>query len=182
MTDQELPPDLLKRIVALARRQAELEAKIAAHDEAGKKLARDLREITGGHGVEGLLPIAMAEAQAINLTLDGGVEVEIAEDLQVPSVGQRGKHRDKILAWLDQNGHGDVIKRALAVPLSRDSQLAERVREVLAAIGAQFKESREVNAQTLGALFRELLEAGEELPMDELGLFMLKRSKVKVPK
>lgn len=174
--------DLLKRITELATRLAEIEADQAALVEQAKALLAEHEAIAGGFRNEGTLVAALNEAGMQNFTLTNGTIVEVKEVLQMPSVAVKSKYREPVLNWLDAN-HPDVIKRVIAIPLAKDTKNLEEIRRVLAEqLKVVFSEDRTVNPQTLGALIRELLEDGAEVPMETLGVFSLKKAAVEIPK
>lgn len=174
--------DLLNRIVELANRQVQIEADLAALAEQAKTLQAELETIAGGFKNEGLLVAALNEAGMKNFTLTDGTVIEVKDVLQMPSVAQKSKYREPVLNWLDEN-HPDVIKRVIAIPLVKGDERVAEIRRVLAEqLKVVFSEDRTVNPQTLGALIRELLENGAEVPMETLGVFSLKKAAVEIPK
>lgn len=178
------PPqgELLERIVKLATRQVEIEEELEALAERIKGLNAEHEGISGGFRSEGLLVTALQEAGMASFTLTNGTVVQVNDVVQVPSVAAKSKYREPVLNWLDGSGNGDVIKREIGVQFAKDeTEKAENLRKLLADAGFVFNETRQVNPQTLGALIRELLERGEELPMTDLGIAVLKKTAVEIP-
>jgi len=74
----------------------------------------------------------------------------------------------------------DVIKDEVTAAFGKGAaSLAEEAVKLLIDSGATAVDrKRYVNPQTFAALLRELLAAGEEVPLDELGAFMQRRAKL----
>lgn len=73
--------------------------------------------------------------------------------------------KDSALTWLEDNGHGSLIKTEVSVPLSREERaLVPTAMEALQNAGFTPVASADVHPQTLSAWVREQLEAGAEIP------------------
>lgn len=74
-------------------------------------------------------------------------------------------NQDEAFDWLDDNGHGGMIKRNVVVAFDRDQQ--EAVEELLTELRGDYptvKQECKLNAQTLKAWVRQQLEEGETIP------------------
>ena len=110
-----------------------------------------------------------------------GLRVQLAEKLRgsIPV-----KHRDEAIKWLTRKGHGDIVKRQIVIEFSKDEEkwadkfmrdCAQRKKQ----LNMQVK--RTVHPQTLQAWCREMLEEGEEFPMELFGVFLQTFTKVSRP-
>lgn len=182
MTDAETTtaPDArtLERLVALVQCQRDLERELTDLDEKRKKTNVELEKVAGGYRAEGDIPALLQELGVETLTLADGTKVTVRKELKPPSMAAGSKHRDAVVAWLDEVGHGDAVKDTVTVLLAKDDPRAVTLLAALDEVGVPYDRFRTVNPQTLGALLRELLEAGDEVPLDDLGVLVFRRSKL----
>lgn len=174
LADEELSEDLLARLGDLARRQLDLEDQIEAANEELRKLGDDHRRIS-----EEDIPAVLDETGLSEVRLADGTKVVVKEHLRVSTAG---KNREPINTWLESEGHDDVIKDEVTALFGKgEGDLAEGL--VLAA--AEFTDSvdrkRYVNPQTFAALLRELMADGVDVPLDELGVFVQRQTKLDRP-
>lgn|SRR3990167_2055639 len=171
---------LLERIVRLSQEQVDLEASKEKMEMDLKDINKRLEKIAGGFQSEGELPAAMQEAEISELALESGRKIKVNEELGAPSLAKDSKNRLPVLEWLKKNGHQDIIKSELKAQFTQDKtdKRLEQAIEALTKIGVPFDNYESANAQTFKSLLRELLEGGEELPMEELGIKIYRRSKV----
>lgn len=85
---------------------------------------------------------------------------------------------EEAVAWLDGQGHGDVVKHSIHIDFNREDaekakQIAERLRQMLAeydvAADTTVVKSYGVHWKTLTSLVKELVEKGENIPLALLG-------------
>jgi len=172
----------LGRLIKLAKRQRELERELEANEERRKAINKELDKLAGGYQSEGEIPQAMQEMELTSFTLDDGSIITVDEELKPPSMAASSKNREPLLNWLHKHGHGDAIKASTTVQFAADDPRKPKVDEALTKLGVPFEYFQTMHPQTLGALLRELLESGEEVPLEELGIMVYRRSKVKIPK
>lgn len=153
--------DLYKAQLEVARLEGEL--------KAAQKKVEDIET----H----VLPDLMDEAGLKEIALKNGTSLTVEPILTIGS----GKGKDAaVLKWLTDTGNSGLIKRIVAVALGQKADEREK------ALLAELKEEgytdvvaiAEVNAQTLKAHVRKLLEAGKEVDMDMLGAREFKRAKI----
>ncbi len=83
--------------------------------------------------------------------------------------------RDAAFTWLEENGHGDLIKSVLSVTFGRKElelarQLEELIRTQFAGANSHpVSIDMSVPWNTLTAFVREQIQRGESLPLDTLG-------------
>jgi len=160
--------DLAKCAIELA--QAELEvARIEGELRAAKKRVEDISE----H----VLPDLMDLAGVSELALKNGTKLKIEPIL---TLGSGAGKNPEVLRWIEETGHSGLIKRSVSVLLGRDADERETtLLKDLAADGfTDVSALAEVNAQTLKAHVKRLLEAGKEVNMDLLGAREFKRAKI----
>lgn len=149
--------DRLDKLDQAAKKLAEFQSK---HAEMKLELERVENQVK--HYAEEILPFLLEEAGAVPgvpfptlsdymLTLTEDVITSIAEADQ-----------EAAFAWLDENGHGGMVKRNIVVRFDREQQ--EAAQELLNRLKLEFPEARQncaVHGQTLRAWAREMLEANE---------------------
>jgi hypothetical protein len=171
---EALPTDRLERLTALVKTQKEIEASIADTESRLSDLGSRLRMVS-----EENIPALLDELGLSDVRLSDGTKVSVKETLRA-SVAADGKYTPFILSWLDREGHGDLVKNDVTVSFGRgeDAQAGELV-AALAERGLSPSRRKTVNNQSFTALLRELLEAGEEVPLDEMGVGVQRRSILK---
>lgn len=166
----------LRVIVGLARQQVALENEVAKLEKA---LSDKKKELSGIK--ERDLPEAMCEAQILNFELTAGWKIE----LNTTIVAQPTKEqKPAVRAWLDQEGHGDLIKHFVSVQFFKgEDTLADdflkKLRETFP--GRPIVDSVDVNYQTLNAFVREEVPKGTFFP-DEFAIRALRYTSIVRPK
>lgn len=128
------------------------------------------------------LPDFMEANDILEQKLPSGVKVALKEELRAHVSEDR---RDEAMNWLDENGHGHIIKRQVIVEFDADQE--EEAREFMRELvdrprPLSVKVKRTVHAGTLQKFLRELLEEGRPVPLKLFGVVRQKIAKVTVPK
>lgn len=189
-TDLTAPPDAALNLVATtARRQLALEDEIAEQEERLKKLKSDLQIVS-----EIDLPQAMHAAGCADFTLrDGGkVKIELKyrcgqlDDAPDDPKRRPLSERLEALAWLEDNGHGDLARNVITVTIGRDQdELIEGIMQYLSAQRSnsmEVKRARTVVWNTLSSFVKEQDRAMEEPPFELLGVSKVNVAKITRPK
>lgn len=176
MADDELSEDLLARLGDLARRQMDLEDQIAGVEEQLKGLNGKLLQVSGED-----IPEILDETGLSEVRLTDGTKVIVKENLRV-SVGKTSQYRAPVLSWLEREGHDDVIKDQVVALFGKgEGDKAEALLEAAKEFTPSVDRDRSVHSQTFAALLRELLADGEDVPLDELGVFVQRQTKLDRP-
>lgn len=166
-----LGDNILAQIAQTARDVMDAQALVAEREEALKDAQRTLRTLQ-----HETLPELMAVAGQDALTTVDGLKVAMKVDTQWrPDQTQKAF----TLHWLEENGHGSVIKREVKVALGKASE--EEVRDLslkLVAMGLDPASKVDVNWMTFGALARELMARGEDVPLADMGAEITRIAKV----
>lgn len=164
--------DQLTRLGKLAQRQLELEDELERLQQRAKELQEKHRVVS-----EVDLPALLDETGLSQVRLADGTRVVIREDLRVSTTG---KNRDVINRWLEGRGLDDVIKDEVTAAFGKgDAAGAKSAMALLTELGAvAVDHKRYVNPQTFSALLRELRDGGEDVPYEELGVFVQRRAKL----
>jgi hypothetical protein len=161
----------ISRIAGLANKQVELERKV---EDLNKQLADAQKELSLIQ--EHDLPDAMAEAGITELKLNNGSRVAIQSIV--------GAHISKANAeqahkWLDDNGHGGLIKRELLFKFNREDTAYEGMMEEYRRMGwSNFSLKEYVHPSTLKAFVKEQVGEGSDIPTTAFGIYTGFKSKI----
>ena len=187
MTKEAPPPDYSKypadtpgedglaQISRLAEALGTAEFEVEQAQEKLKKAQDTMRDLA-----ERQLPEAMEEVGVEEFTTTTGLKVKIKEALRA-SMGGNAEAKAKALTWLRDNGHEAIIKLGVVVPFGRGDEARGQAHALFSELKkqghpAEFKQ--DVHAQTLGALVRELMEDGVDVPEDTLHVYRQRTAKV----
>lgn len=160
-------------IGALAARATALIEEISAMQANMADRQAELKQI-----LEDDLPQAMDSANCKEFTASNGAKLQI-KDLVSASIPKA--RQEEAFAWLRANGHSELIKHEITVPMSRgmDNLAPEMIDRIKRTYGVEAADKATVHAQTLAAFCREQLAQGKELPADLLGLYVKRLVQIK---
>lgn len=171
----ELGIALVKSITELARLQYKQEQEVTRLELLLKEAEKALNKTSQVD-----LPDAMASAGLETMTLTGGYAVSVKSGISVSIAGDK---KGPALSWLEESGHSDIMSLDLLVAFGLDSkEQADEACDMLFEAGYAPLVKKDVNTARLKALVTELLEKGEELPLDMLGVHKFKKSVIQPPK
>lgn len=165
--------NLMAQINETALEQKRAEAEVARLEEELKAAQRVLLDIS-----QVRLPALMDAAGMTKITTVDGVQVSVREIIRG---GIKSGNEPLAFKWLEEQGHGDLIERQFRIDFNKgeeawarkfEADLRKRKREVRLEI------SRGVHASTLQAFVREQLEKGEDVPLDTLGVYRQRITKI----
>ena len=166
MTDSQLT-----RLGKLAHHQMELEDRIKETQSTLDDLNKQHNEVSGVS-----IPSLLDETGLSEVRLADGTKVSVREDLRVSTTG---KYRDVINAWLESRGLDDVIRDEVTAAFAKGAgEAAAKAVSMLKGIGAAVDRKRYVNPMTFAALLRELMADGESVPLEDLGAYVQRRTKL----
>ena len=131
-----------------------------------------------------LIPSLMASAGGIaRFDLEDGRRIELKDELYA-SITQA--NQQAAFGWLEDHGHGDVIKNAFTIALGRGEPATERAemfRQLCESLGVDdYSQKQNVHPGTLAALIREQLGEGIEVPKETFGVHQQRRAVIKTAK
>jgi len=161
--------------------QARVSDLAVAHERATKRVADAEAELSRANAelreiAERQIPELMDEMGLSTFTTRDGLVVEVKDKLRhsIPKDRRAEAH-----AWLIANGHGAVVKRDVLVRLGVESgDRADQARHLLEAAGFEPSTAEKVEPATMGALLDELLERGEDVPLELFGAWRQRLAKV----
>jgi len=145
-------------------------ARLEEQLDAEKKALRELSEVT--------VPKFMDSMDG-KWSLDDGRVVEIKTKVRA-SIRKDDEIAPKAYAWLEENGHGALIKNTCLVEFSKDQW--ENARELFVELrkrGLNVKRDRMVHHSTLTSWVVGRLKDGKTLPFDLLGIHRGPETKIK---
>mgnify|MGYP003636561054 CR=1 FL=1 len=143
----------------------------ALQEELTKKNDR-LRQIR-----EFELPELMDAAEQTEIGTKAGHRVIMDETLRA----SLSKHKTEALNWLENNEHGDLIKRQFVISFDRDDEawakkFAADLKKRKKPLST--KVERTVHANTLTAFVKAALKEGVDIPQETFGVFRQRFAKV----
>lgn len=176
LTDEkstEISGDILTKLSAMAEEQLKAEKAVADAEEVLKKKTEILRDIA-----ERQIPDMMNEVGMQEFKTKSGLVIKVKETLHASVSGDKGQQG---ISWLDENGHGDLIKRCFVVEFKKDEEkwankFASDLRKRKRAINVV--EKKDVHNRTLVSFLTERLEEGENIPLEMFSAFFKRTAKV----
>lgn len=126
------------------------------------------------------IPELLVKMRLGECTTASGIEVTVKRDIKASLPGhERIEARMAALRWLIDQGHGGVIKNNVTVALDRGADdRADALVVELRSKGYDVEAKKDVHAQTLGALVRELMADGKIVPRDIFNIFEMNAAKL----
>lgn len=167
----QLGGNLMTQLTALADEQQAAEAEVERLEALLEEAKTNLRRITE-HDIPELLD-----------GLDGRMKLPDKREIVVTEKIRANVPKEKkpfAMKWLDDNGHGAIVKRRFIIEFGKDQEaLVRQFEEQLAKSPTPLNVKKEHNVhwQTLDAFVREQLEEGG-LPLDLFGVYRQKFTKI----
>lgn len=162
-------------LAGLAEKQAELEYEMGVLEGEMKA-----KKVQHSKIADEMLPELMEELGLDKFETKSGLKIDVSEKVRA-SISKA--NQSKAFAWLEEHDHGGLIKSEVKVTMAKgDVETAYVAMDALNKCGLMPEAKYSVHPQTLGAWVREMLEEGEDIPLDILGVFRQRTAKVEVPK
>lgn len=173
------PSDQGKASVArLAQRSADLENEVAVLEQALKDKKKDLQRV-----IEQDLPEAMDAIGMSEFTLTDGTKISVKTFY---TANITAENKDEAFAWLDEHGHGGIIKTEVSTSFGRgDLEVARAFFKYCEQFGeASVTPSldQSVHWSTLRKFVEDEIVAGNELDRDLFGVYIGRKATVKAKK
>jgi len=163
--------EALSAVADLVSRQIDLENQVLLAEEELREKKAELERVRTD-----LLPNALREHNLSELKTADGFRVKVQEIVRASIPKSR---REEAFAWLDANGHGDLVKHVVTAKFGKgEEDKAQAAIEALADLDFPVSDDRSVHASTLSAFVREQIAAGVALPHELLGVFQGHVSKI----
>lgn len=173
----------LKTLAHLCAMQVGLEARIDELNQEIELRSAELRKIS-----EQDIPTLMEQLGVRQFGLHDGTNIEIQDGV---TANIKDENRARAYKWLEQHGHGDLIKTTATISFDRaEKEKADKF--ILWALNKKLKlvSKQAVHGGTLKSFVKEELRKEYEggvkkkdyLPRDLFGVFEYKKTKVVLPK
>jgi SpoVK/Ycf46/Vps4 family AAA+-type ATPase len=161
----------LQNLSALAHEMYLAELRVLDVAEELKKTQEQVRKIS-----EDLIPELMKEIGIAEFTTHAGVKLCVKDVLRASIPVAR---RSEAYKWLNDNGHGDLIKRNITVGFGRgEGDEALELLEDLDAKGLRVKDEEKIEPSTLKKFVGDQLKEGNMIPLDLFGAYQFKQAKI----
>lgn len=162
----------LEFLAETAKKLNDLKSELKRLEEEAKDVKRHIKTIT-----EEVIPNYMRELGLSEVKLENGAKVTVKDQVfaSIPKPVQ-----DAALQWLDDNGHGSLIKNEIKLNFAKgEDERAQTLRKILEDAGYEFNHTANVHWQTLRAFCREQLEQGNMLPEDLFSVHVIPTATIK---
>lgn len=164
--------DVLGKITKLAEEMTNKDKEIAKLELEIKKAKEQRREIA-----EQKLPELMEQVGLTEVRTRTGLPVKLSEKLFTSIAGAK---KPAAIAWLDENGHGGIVKRNVVIAFNKCDQ--DKVAALLRLIGKNWpnhKTELDVHSSSVKSLVARLLEEGVDVPQDTFGIHRVNVAEIK---
>jgi len=172
--------DDLQEIGSLSKQLVRLKMRVLYHVAVTKSIAEDITRLEKTD-----IPTIMKRCKLKKFTLDNGVVVECKDDL---SASISKVNEPNAFKWLEENGHGSLIKTKEEIFFDRkDEELRIEFEKIINKTKFKNLMSKKcsVHAATLKAFFKTYIEEKGEVN-DKIkklfGIFQYGTTKLKIPK
>ena len=149
----------LKTLTDKANKMVELEQLVEEKQASLKSTQKELKTLS-----EEDIPALLSEVGLSEITLTNGKKISTSAYYY----GRITEHnQQEAFEWLQDNGHGDIIKNVVSVSFGRDEDVnAEKLLSNLQDNGYTTNGKKWVEPMTLKAFIREQVEGGNDLPLE----------------
>lgn len=168
----EKPSTNLSDVVALARRQLELEAEVSRLEADLKEAQKQLFKVSDRD-----LPAALKAAGIPSLTLGNGMIVSYKEDMKV-SVPK--KNLSKVVEKMREWGYEGAVSNALTIDLGKGNDNAvQALKSTAEEMGLEVETSETIPTGTVKKVLKERQDEGKNDDLSLFGAFPFTRATVK---
>lgn len=168
--------DALRELTMLCQQLRNAERELAVLDEQWKAKKEQLRQLS-----EEDIPALMTELGVKKITLETGELVEVRGGVEASIPKEDLVKRAEAFAWLEDNGHGGLIKTVVVTQFGRDEleQAKALLDQIVETTGKVAIMDRSVHPNTLQAFIKERLASGEAVPLELFNARPISKAKVK---
>ena len=169
--NKEVSEVSLKTLTDKANKMAELEELIEEKQASLKATQKELKTLS-----EEEIPALLSEVGLSEITLTNGQKIST----QAYYYGRITEHyQQESFEWLQNNGHGDIIKNVVSVSFGRDEDVnAEKLLSDLQDDGYSTNGKKWVEPMTLKAFIREQVESGNDLPLETFNVYVGQKTRI----
>lgn len=162
-------------VAKLAEIQLSLKNEVAELEAMLKDKKKDLQRVEEHDLPEAMDKIGMAEFKLIDGTK---ISIKTFYNASIPA-----ERKEEAYSWLDNNGHGSLIKTKVEASFSRgELEMAKAFLDYARGFNGLSEEpsfDQSVHWQTMRAFVKEQVEEGAGLPLDLFGVFIGRKAEIK---
>jgi len=122
------------------------------------------------------IPSMLSELGLSEITMNDGSKISTS---QYYSARITPDKTDEAFAWLNNNGHGDIIKNTVSVSFGREeNDSALKLTSELHSKGLDPAQKKWVEPMTLKAFVREQVESGNDLPLETFNVYIGQKTRI----
>tara|TARA_R100001086_G_scaffold101862_5_gene51144 strand:- start:3745 stop:4248 length:504 start_codon:yes stop_codon:yes gene_type:complete len=122
------------------------------------------------------IPSMLSELGLSEITMNDGSKISTS---QYYSARITPDKTDEAFAWLNSNGHGDIIKNTVSVSFGREeNDSALKLTSELHSKGLDPAQKKWVEPMTLKAFVREQVESGNDLPLETFNVYIGQKTRI----
>ena len=161
----------LKTLTDKANKMVELEELVEEKQASLKATQKELKVLS-----EEDIPALLSEVGLSEITLTNGQKISTNSYYY----GRITEHnQQEAFEWLQDNGHGDIIKNVVSVSFGRDEDVnAEKLLSNLQDNGYTTNGKKWVEPMTLKAFIREQVESGNDLPLETFNVYVGQKTRI----
>ena len=161
----------LKTLTDKANEIAKLEEEVEEKQASLKRSQKELKVLS-----EEEIPALLSEVGLSEITLTNGKKIST----NAYYYGRITEHnQQEAFTWLQDNGHGDIIKNVISVSFGRDEDVnAEKLLSNLQDNGYSTNGKKWVEPMTLKAFIREQVESGNDLPLETFNVYVGQKTRI----
>ena len=161
----------LKTLTDKANKMVELEQLVEEKQASLKSTQKELKTLS-----EEDIPALLSEVGLSEITLTNGKKISTSAYYY----GRITEHnQQEAFEWLQDNGHGDIIKNVVSVSFGRDEDVnAEKLLSNLQDNGYTTNGKKWVEPMTLKAFIREQVESGNDLPLEPFNVYIGQKTRI----
>jgi len=161
----------LKTLTDKANKMVELEQLVEEKQASLKSTQKELKTLS-----EEDIPALLSEVGLSEITLTNGKKISTSAYYY----GRITEHnQQEAFKWLQDNGHGDIIKNVVSVSFGRDEDVnAEKLLSNLQDNGYTTNGKKWVEPMTLKAFIREQVESGNDLPLETFNVYVGQKTRI----
>lgn len=156
--------DALAKIARLAQEQRQAAQAVRKAEQALEDAKEHFKQLS-----ESDLPEAMDAVGMGEVKLSDGTTVSVSDQIfaRISNDNMLTAHQ-----WLNEHGHGNLIKREFKIAFGRDQEdWATSFEGTLEKEGVRYDRKQAVHPSTLKAFVKQQLENGEDIPEEVFGVY-----------
>lgn len=165
--------EALEQLGKMAIQATTLEGEITSVEKILKAKKAALAKL-----LEADIPQLMQEFGLADIRTTDGARIQIDESWHASVTGPK---KPFVIQWLLDHNHGDIVKSSVTVQFDKgQDEVAGSLMAGLVENGFTPTRAQDVHTGSLKSLVRELVDEGEDVPLEELGVY--RRTVAKITK